>query len=128
MLVSIERSSKRNTIIIDDGTGCIRCIKYLSEVDSDQAIMAAENPENINYLPPVNPIDSLNVGDYVVVMGILEKMETNYSEYELMLKIILINPCDDPNMEIYNNLNALYLWKTVYSQPFPPPANPPPPP
>lgn len=116
VLVSIERSSKRNTIILDDGTACVRCIKYLGVFDPE-----AHDTEGSHYLPPVNPIDDLNVGDYVSVKGILEKLETNTSNYELMVKISIINRIDEPNLESQEWIRTLYLTKNVYAEPFVPP-------
>jgi aspartyl/asparaginyl-tRNA synthetase len=113
VIVSLEITSKRCTVIVDDGTACIRCIKYLSGFQS-QLSSLTDLAFNVNVL------DTAAVGDYVIVKGLLEKLETNSSNYEFMVKISIVEKQENPNTEIYETLSTLSLTVLEYRKPLSP--------
>jgi aspartyl/asparaginyl-tRNA synthetase len=110
VIVSLEITSKRCTVIIDDGTACIRCIKYLSNNQLQQS-----SSQNLSF--NVNVLDTARVGDYVIVKGLLEKLETNSSNYEFMVKISIVEKQENPNTEIFEMLSTLSLIISEYQEP-----------
>ena len=115
MVISIERTLKRYSVLVDDGTGCINCIKYLNpnlKANSSQGIVSfAELSSN------VYSMEEIQVGDLVIVKGNLEKLETNFLDYQFMIKIAIIEKQDSLEMETFWMLQTMHLTKTVYSKP-----------
>lgn len=82
-LVSVEIRTKKITYHIDDGTGVIRCVRYLNE---------QQKPVQNSYV----------IGDLVMVKGSLEMYETNTEDYGFALKISILEEIVDQNMETYH--------------------------
>lgn len=98
VVVSVDCRVKRINYHIDDGTGIIRCVKYLDGIS--------------NYIVPCM------VGDTVDVKGMLEKFSTNDEKYGFSIRIQNIEKLLDTNMEIYHSLLAMDLCSSEYQQPY----------
>jgi RPA family protein len=90
LVVSIDIKAKRIYYQIDDGTEIIRCVKYLN---SDYRSFDTE----------------IQLGDLVMVKGLIEMSETNSADYGFAIKIALIETILDPNMETYHSLKTLQV-------------------
>lgn len=99
ILRSIDRKPKRITFHIDDGTGVIRCIKFLDE--DGYFSMPGE------------------IGQLVLARGMLERTETNTEPYSFAIKVVMIQKLVDVDMESYQMLAAMDLYYSVYSKPQP---------
>lgn len=87
LVVSAEIKIKRAVYHVDDGTGVIRCVKFLNE----------------NQAAP----ETFVVGQLVMVKGSLERTETNYEAYGFAVKIAIME-------ELLNmDLEALHMASTV---------------
>jgi len=98
VLISLEKQEKRNTLIVDDGTATIRCIKY-REQDNSAATDANANISLIS--------DDIELGDTVMVQGNLVKAETNESFYDFMIFVKCVEKVEDPNVEIFHWLYCM---------------------
>lgn len=101
LITSLERRAKKILLTVDDGTGSVRCIKFIDDL--------------ANY-----DTSSLSIGTLVVVRGSLELSETNRSSHGPAVTVALLEPAagDDPNMETLHWLRTMQLMKDVYSKPF----------
>eukprot|EP01033_Poteriospumella_lacustris_P003613 gene3613-2605_t len=91
-LVSIDTRPKKITYHVDDGTGVIRCVRYLNENgDFD--------------------LSPLEIGDLVMIKGSVEKYETNLEEYGFAIKVAIVEEVFDPNLESYHMAIAVKLFK-----------------
>lgn len=87
LVVSADIKIKRAMYHIDDGTGVVRCVKFLNE----------------NQAAP----ETFAVGQLVMVKGSLERTETNYEAYGFAVKIAIME-------ELLNmDLEALHMVSTV---------------
>ena len=89
ILISLEKQEKRSTLVIDDGTATIRCIKYRDSSTTDY-----NNSSLVS--------DDIEYGDTVTVQGSLVKAETNDSPYDFMILAKCIEKVEDPNVEIFH--------------------------
>lgn len=102
VVVEIKRSANRIVFTVDDGTGLIRCLKFLaSKMSMDTS----------------DPMRHADVGSVVVVQGVMEQRDSNEFEYQITLKVNSVNPTIDPNMEAYHWTSCMYLDECEYSQP-----------
>jgi aspartyl/asparaginyl-tRNA synthetase len=95
IVMSLQTSFKKSIYHVDDGTGVIRCIKYMN----DEKI-------NTNF--------ALQLGDLVSVKGTLCLAETNYEDYGFCINIATIEYANDPNMELFHWLSSLTLHECEY--------------
>ncbi len=97
---SISRKAKKLIISIDDGTGVIKCIKFLDDINE-------------------SAYPSLKLGDFATVKGVLSQSEVGLSdEYGFVIHIRCLDVSDDPNMEAYHWVNTIVLHKDEYMQQF----------
>jgi hypothetical protein len=114
--ISVERTTKRYSILVDDGTGIINCIKYLSTNPRQ-----GRNYSSIIDIPPgTSSGQEVKVGDFILVKGNLEKLETNALNYQFMIKISILEKQQNSNVEILNILSTIKLNQTMYNKPFHP--------
>ena len=92
---SIEKR-KRLTVICDDGTDCILCVKFLDNLENSMITMA--------------------VGDTVLIQGNIAKFETNETPYDYGLKINKIEVINDANVELYHWTRTMYLHSKEYNK------------
>ena len=97
---SISRKSKKLIIGIDDGTGVIKCIKFLDDINE-------------------SAYPSLKLGDFATVKGVLSQSEVGLSDdYGFVIHIRCLDVTNDPNMETYHWINTIVLHKDEYMQQF----------
>ena len=92
---SIEKR-KRLTVICDDGTACILCVKILDSLE--------------------NSIVTMAVGDTVLIQGNIAKFETNETPYDYGLKINKIEVINEANVELYHWTRTMYLHSKEYNK------------
>ena len=92
---SIEKR-KRLTVICDDVTACILCVKFLDNLENSMITIA--------------------VGDTVLVQGNIAKFETNETPYDYGLKINKIEVINDANVELYHWTRTMYLHSKEYNE------------
>jgi hypothetical protein len=92
IVVSIDIRPKKITYHVDDGTGVIRCVRYLNEYQIDFSL-------------------SLRIGDLVMVKGMLEMYETNTEPYGFALKVSIIGKISDPNLETFHIASTLNMFQ-----------------
>ncbi len=102
VVVDIKRTANRIVFTVDDGTGLIRCMKFLSQNRS---------------MDFADPLRNADVGTVVIVQGIMEQKDSNEFEYQITLKVNSMNPSIDPNMELYHWTTCMYLDDCEYSVP-----------
>lgn len=101
VVVEIKRSANRIVFTVDDGTGLIRCLKFLAQKMADVS----------------DPMRHADVGSVVIVQGIMEQRDSNEFEYQITLKVNSVNPSIDPNIEAYHWTSCMYLDECEYSNP-----------
>ena len=105
-VVSIVRFTRRHTVCLDDGTGCIPCVQFVSPTG----------------VPSGRPFDDLRIGDLASVRGELIYLESNEHPYGPHLHIKYLDVLRDPNLELLHWTSALQLHESVYCQPYRRPA------
>lgn len=124
-VTSIQITSKKIIYYIDDGTGIIRCTKFInnntipipivtnySNTTSNTATTTNYNSVSADY----NNIQ-LQPGDIVSIKGILALSETNDDIYGFNIQISNIELLSDVNLEIYHWLQCIELYRKDYSRP-----------
>ena len=81
ILREIRRKENKVTVVCDDGTGVIECIKF---IDIDEKTQ----------------VDSICIGDLISIKGCVYKASLNFNEYQYILKINFLDVVTDPNYEL----------------------------
>lgn len=84
MVRRYERRPKKAIFHIDDGTGVIVVIKFLSEGEMDQSIFSR----------------NIEIGTLLSVKGHLMKIESNTTPYDYAIKASIVDTLSDPNLEL----------------------------
>lgn len=84
----IVTRAKNLTFYVDDGTGVIRCVQYISPDDNVVS-------------------SSICVGDTVAVKGLVALSETNEDEYGYNLRVSMIEAVEDPHCEVFHWLQVM---------------------
>ncbi len=100
IVTSISRKSKKLIISIDDGTGSIKCIKFLDDIQE-------------------SAYPALKLGDLAIVKGVLSQSEVGLSDdYGFVIHIRCLDVTNDPNMELFHWTNTIVLHRDEYMQQF----------
>lgn len=105
-VTKIDSRSKRIVYDIDDGTDVIRCIKYLSNIVYDTQSC---NSYQENHL-------LLELGDLVVVKGLIAMCESNSEPYEVVITVSQIAKVEDPNFESLHIMSCIILFESAYKR------------
>jgi hypothetical protein len=101
VITSFERKAKRVVFSVDDGSGCLKCIKFCS-------------PEEVNALPLATEVGSL-----VSTKGVIVLCENNNDDYGFQIKAQYIEVLSDPNAEFLHWSMCIVLDKIIREQPKP---------
>lgn len=107
-VISIQIRLKKITYYIDDGTGIMRCTKFLN-------INATDTTNQV--INTINGANSFEVGDLVSVRGTIVLSETNGDLYGYNIHISWIELIMDDNVETYHWMCCVDLYKNEYSLP-----------
>jgi hypothetical protein len=88
IVTKIVTRTKSLTFFVDDGTDCVRCVKF---INPDQNVMSG----------------SIQIGHTVSVKGLLTLSETNDDSYGFGLRISMIESVDDLHAEIFHWLQVI---------------------
>lgn len=93
MGVVVRISLKRNSVTyyVDDGTGVIRCVKYLNNPNADTFVVD-------HYV---------QMGNLVSAKGNLALSETNEDMYGFVIMLSVVDIVEDPNEEALHWLSAI---------------------
>lgn len=115
IIVNVILSSKRQTYYVDDGTGVIRCVKFLSDNGNYNKSTITSSGDIKSKVDNIDATE-ISVGDLVSVRGMLAYSETNTDDYGIFIHIIRIETIEDSNYESYYKLKCLVLEKEVYTK------------
>ena len=100
IVVDILWQKNKIVLTIDDGTGLIRCFKYI----------------NTSLVETSDPLKFADIGAVVIVQGTLQSIETNEFAYALTVKVNNLFTSPDPNMEMYHWTACMLLDEEEYSR------------
>ena len=107
IITHIEVQRARITYKVDDGTGVIRCVKFIS-------------PDNESVEGEAIRSSIIAAGTLVSAKGILTLSETNVDDFGLCVQLSIFESIDEPNMEVFHWVTTMTLHNTCYSS-IPPP-------
>ena len=107
-VISIQIRLKNITYYIDDGTGMMRCTKFLN-------IKATDTTNQV--VNAISGSNSFEVGDLVSVRGTIVLSESNSDHYGYNIHISWIEMIMDDNVETYHWMCCVDLFKKEYSLP-----------
>ena len=100
VVVNILRQKNKIVLTVDDGTGLIRCLKYISA----------------SIVETSDPLKFADIGAVIIVQGTLQSIETNEFAYGLTVKVNNLFTSPDPNVEAYHWTACMLLDKEEYSR------------
>jgi len=104
-IISTQFRLKKITYYVDDGTGVMRCTKFLNN----------NSTTSNQFFSTISGSSSFQVGDLVSVRGTIVLSETNGDPYGYNIHISWIELIMDDNVETYHWMCCVDLYENEYS-------------
>lgn len=98
IVTCIARKSSKAIINVDDGTGVIKCVKFVNSRRDEV------------------PFETLSLGDLIDIKGTLTTYETNLEDYGYVIHITCLDIIKDPNVELLFWSTSMLLNIKEYSK------------